>query len=379
MTIELDALVIGAGIAGASIGAELASDRRVLVLERESQPGYHSTGRSAALFSESYGNAAVRALSRASRSFLFDPPAGFIDVPLTRARGTVHIANRDNLAALEALQAEHDFAAHTERLDGDAVRALAPILTGDWVAGLYERHARDVDVHALHQAYLRLLRARGGVLRTDVVPHAIGRGTGSLSDRWIVETADERFVTPLLVNAGGAWADEIAALAGVRQIGLEPKRRTALLLDAPAGHAIEDWPMVIDVDESFYFKPDAGLLLVSPADETPTPPCDAQPDEMDVAIAVERYEQATTERVRRVSHRWAGLRSFVADRSPVIGFAADAPGFFWLAAQGGYGIQTAPALAQTAGALARGNPLPAAIEEEGVSASDLSPARFASP
>lgn len=372
MTIEIDAVIIGAGMAGASIGAELARDRKVVLLERESQPGYHSTGRSAALFSECYGNFPVRALSRASRNFFFNPPSDFTDVPLTKARGALHVARQDQLDSLNQLQAQPDFAALCERIDGDTARKLAPILNDDWVAGLYEKEARDVDVHALHQGYLGALRARGGSLRTDTVPRSIQRK----GDRWQVETGSETFLTPLLVNAGGAWADEIAKLAGVKTIGLQPMRRTAILLEAPAGQPVDSWPMVIDADEQFYFKPDAGTLLVSPADETPTEPCDAQPDEMDIAIAVERFEQATTLSVRRISHRWAGLRSFVADRSPVAGYAPDAPGFFWVAGQGGYGIQTAPALSVTAAALARNEALPDAITREGVNPSDLSPARF---
>ncbi|MDB5367717.1 MAG: FAD-dependent oxidoreductase, partial [Rhodospirillales bacterium] len=291
--IEVGALVIGAGMAGASIGAELARDRSVVLLERESQPGYHSTGRSAALFSECYGNRPVRALSRASRNFLFDPPAGFTDVALTRARGALHIASATQLGTLDEMLAQPDFAAQTERLDGDAMRRLAPILTDEWVAALYEAQARDVDVHALHQGYLTALRARGGTLRTDTVPLAIERK----GDLWLVETATQRFIAPLLVNSGGAWADEIALQAGVAPVGLVPMRRTAILLDAPVGKPVENWPMVIDSQEQFYFKPDAGMLLVSPADETPSAPCDAQPDEIDVAIAVERFEAATTERV----------------------------------------------------------------------------------
>ncbi|GIL38943.1 NAD(P)/FAD-dependent oxidoreductase [Roseiterribacter gracilis] len=373
MTIEIDALVIGAGMAGASIGAELARDRNVVLLERESQPGYHSTGRSAALFSECYGNRPVRALSRASRNFFFNPPAGFTSVELTKARGALHVATKDQLGALEGLRAQPDFAAQTKHVDGDEARALAPILTKDWVAGLYEREARDVDVHALHQAYLAALRERGSSLRTDTVPRTIERK----GDRWKVETGSETFLTPLLVNAGGAWADVIAQQAGVKTIGLVPMRRTAILLEAPAGHTVDSWPMVIDAEEQFYFKPDAGTLLVSPADETPSEPCDAQPDELDVAIAVERFEQATTERVRRISHRWAGLRSFVADRAPVVGYAKNAPGFFWVAGQGGYGIQTAPGLSAAAAALARNQALPEFVAREGVTASDLSPDRFA--
>ena len=179
-----------------------------------------------------------------------------------------------------------------------------------------------------------------------------------------------------MVNAAGAWADEIAGLAGVAPIGLQPMRRTAILVEPPPGAEIDDWPMVIDADESFYFKPDAGLLLVSPADETPMAPCDVQPDEWDVAVAVDRVETATTLKITRVKHRWAGLRSFVADRTPVAGYDPDAPGFFWLAGQGGYGIQTAPALSRLAAALVLDLPIPAGLVAHGVNAADLAPARL---
>ena len=194
-----------------------------------------------------------------------------------------------------------------------------------------------------------------------------------------MRTGGTSFAAPVVVNAAGAWADVVAELAGARPIGLQPMRRTALLVDPPEGVRIDDWPMVIDVEETFYFKPDAGLLLLSPADETPSPPCDAQPEALDVAVAIDRVQTATTLEVRRVRHRWAGLRSFVADRAPVAGWDPEAAGFFWLAGQGGYGIQTAPAMARTAAALLQNEALPGDLVDAGVDPRALSPERLQGP
>jgi D-arginine dehydrogenase len=373
---EFDIVVIGAGMAGASVAAHLSDGRRVLVLEREGQPGYHSTGRSAALFSEIYGGEPVRALSRASRDLLYAPPPGIVDAPLVRTRCAMHIAREDQRAKLEAFAALPDVACGAHLISSAEAIALCPILKPEHaVAAALEPNAADVDVHGLHQGYLKLLRERGGVLLTDRDVQTLAYDGG----RWRVRAGDEDFSAPILVNAAGAWADEIARLAGVSPLGLQPMRRTALLVDAPEGAVIEDWPMVIDADEQFYFKPDAGLLLLSPADETPMDPCDVQPDEWDVAVAIDRVEAATTLKVRRVKHKWAGLRSFVPDRAPVAGYDPDTPGFFWLAGQGGYGIQTAPALSRTAAALILGQPIPADIAVHGVVAADLSPARLRPP
>lgn len=368
-----DFLIIGAGIAGASAGFELAAHGRVIVLERELQAGYHATGRSAALFSEIYGNAPVRALSRASRGFLFAPPPGFSEIPLVRPRGVLYIAAADELAAVEAFRAAPDVARDTHELSTRQALELVPILRADHAAHcVYEPDAMDVEPAALHQSYLKGLRQRGGRVVTNCAIGSIERVAG----QWSVQTADETFVAPILINAAGAWADEVATLAGVRSIGLEPRRRTALLIEPPAELTVNRWPMVIDIQESFYFKPDAGKLLLSPCDETPSAPCDAQPEELDVAIAVDRLENATTLSVQRVTHRWAGLRSFVADRSPVVGFAPDSEDFFWLAGQGGYGFQTAPALSRVAAALVLRQALPAEIGEHGVDLETLSPRRF---
>ena len=371
--LDFDVVVIGAGIAGASVAAELASSRRVLVIERESQPGYHSTGRSAALFSEIYGPEAVRALSRASRQTLFHPPADLADAPLTRRRGALYIAPEAEVETLRAFADLPDVAGATRLVSVEEAYALCPLLRpGHVVAAVYEPDAADVDVHALHQGYLRQVRQRGGELKTECEVTAIRPCAGG----WILEIGGLSVSAGIVVNAAGAWADRVAALAGVLPIGLQPMRRTAVLVDPPAGMNPDAWPMVIGAEETFYFKPDAGKLLLSPADETPVEPCDVQPDEWDVAVAVDRVEQATILQVRQVRHRWAGLRSFVPDRSPVIGFEPGVNGFFWLAAQGGYGIQAGPGIAMLAAALVLGRPLPDVLVSAGVKPASVSPARL---
>jgi D-arginine dehydrogenase len=368
-----DIVVIGAGIAGASVAAALAQTQRVIVLERESFPGMHSTGRSAALFSEIYGSGAIRALSRASREFLYAPPKGFVNAPIVRPRGALHIASAAQMAKLEAFCALPDIAPAIRRLSAAEARAQCSILREDYVAGAaIEIGSADVDVDVLHQGWLRQLKARGGDLVVDADVVGLSRQAGG----WRVETPDSRIDAKVVVNAAGAWADVIARLAGVRAVGLQPNRRTALIVPAPDNSNSDAWPMVIDVVEQFYFRPDAGALLLSPGDETPTEPCDAQPEEFDIAVAIDRIQQATTLEVQRIRRSWAGLRSFVADRSPVVGYAPDAPGFFWLAGQGGYGIQTAPAMGKLACALVLSEPAPDDLVAFGVEAHDLRPGRF---
>ncbi|MGQ9365836.1 NAD(P)/FAD-dependent oxidoreductase [Azospirillum sp. A39] len=376
---RVDFLIVGAGIAGASVGYELAVHGRVALLEREGQAGYHATGRSAALYTQTYGPPAIRALTVASRGFYDAPPAGFADHPLLTPRGVLLVGRPDQTAALDAAFAEGRRLTPTvARLDAGEARARAPWLRPDYAAGaVAEPEAMDIDVHALHGGYLRGLKARGGRLVVDAGVTALER-RGEL---WEAATPAGRFAAPVLIDAAGAWADRVAELAGVRPIGLVPKRRTVVVFDPvfaagePVG-GLPSWPMVIDVDEQFYAKPDAGRLLASPADETPMEPCDVQPEEWDVAVAVDRVERAARFQVRRVLHRWAGLRSFVADKVPVAGYDPAAPGFFWLAAQGGYGIQTAPALARTAAALALGRGVPDDVAALGVAAADLGPERL---
>ncbi len=365
-------VIVGAGMAGASVAAELAElGARVLLLEREGQPGYHSTGRSAALFTLTYGPPVIRALSRASLTTFNAPGDALRPHSLLHSRGAVFLARKDQGAMLAALADELGNAA--EALDSATVEAMLPLLRrGHVERALIDRSAADIDVDALHRQYLRRLTALGGVLRCNAEVLAIARDGAS----WRLATPIADIRAEIVVNAAGAWADELAAMAGVARVGLVPKRRSAMLVAPPQGVNPDGWPMAIDVGESFYIKPDAGKLLMSPADRTPSPPCDAQPEELDIAMCIDRMQQVFDLPVRRIEHKWAGLRSFVADGCPVAGYAPEAQGFFWLAGQGGYGIQSAPALARWAAALALGRDLPSDIVDEGVTQADLTPARI---
>ena len=348
MAVTADIIVIGAGIAGVSVASELAATARVVVLEREAQPGYHATGRSAAFFVVSYGNAAVRAVTAASEPFYRSPPQGFTDVPLIRPRPCIFFGRPDQHKALRSLHAE---VPTLRKLEAEQVRTWVPImLPGYLEGGLLDETGGDLDVDAILQGFLRRLRERGGKLYTRREVQDISRSGGL----WRVTSGEQVLTAPVLVNAAGAWVDEVARLAGLEPLGLQPKRRTAMLIDSPDGRDVSDWPLMVNVEEEFYFKPDAGALLLSPADETPSPPCDAQPEELDIALAVDRFETATGLDVSRVTHRWAGLRTFALDKTFVVGFDPRADGFFWLAGQGGYGVQTAPGMAQLATALITG-------------------------
>lgn len=369
-----DFLVVGGGIAGASAAYELAAGGRVVLLEREDRPGYHSSGRSAAQFIETYGNASVRALTRASRPFYEAPPERFAAQPLLSPRPLLFIAREDQREVLAAHIAEvKPQAAALEELDGPQAEALVPVLRpGYAAAAVLEPESSDIDVHALHQGYLAAFKRRGGELAVKAEVAGLAREKGT----WRVEAGGETYQAAVVVNAAGAWGDELAALAGAAPVGLVPKRRTVVTFDPPAGLDPAPWPLVADIEEDFYFKPEAGRILASPADETPSPPCDAQPDELDIAIVMDRLETATTLAPRRLAHRWAGLRSFVADKSLVIGMDDRVEGFFWLLGQGGYGFQTAPAAARSAAGLLLENALPADIAAEGVTATELAPGRL---
>jgi D-arginine dehydrogenase len=369
-----DVVIIGGGIAGASLGYRLAEHRKVVVLEAEEQPGYHATGRSAALYTATYGHAVIRMLTVAGRDFFLSPPAGFCDTPLMHPRRVLWIGRADQSASLDRALREAKVA--DPKADVCTIAealALCPVLDPAYVAGaILEPQGYDIDVHALHQGYLAAFRRAGGGVATGARVQSIrARGGG-----WEVSTATEIYACAVVVNAAGAWADEVAALAGLAPVGLTPKRRTAVTFDPPGGPAIADWPCVLDVDETFYFKPDAGRILASPADETPTSPCDAQPEELDIAITVDRVEAATTLSVRRIVARWAGLRTFASDKVPVVGMDPGAPGFFWLAGQGGYGIMTSPALGAVAAQLILEGSFSETVSGPGVTAEALSPARF---
>jgi len=368
---RFDVAVIGAGMAGASLAAELAPHARVLILEAEDQPGYHATGRSAAFWSETYGGPWVQPLTSASRGFLAAPDPAFSDRPLTTTRGALHIADSRGAGALDRLLA--DFSETDVELDPltrfELLERL-PWLRPGWRRAVLEPSCADIDVAALHAAYLRQARAAGAKLVLESGVTGIARGP----ERWRLETRSGTYQASVVANAAGAWADPVAVLAGARPLGIGAYRRTMVqvAVDPPVAG---DLPLVIDARERFYFKPEAGgRLWLSPHDEIPCAPCDTAPEEVDAALAVARLGKATTLSVQRVERRWAGLRSFAPDRRPVYGFAPDAPGFFWCAGQGGFGIQTAPAAARLAAALLLGSaPHPSVA---GIDPAPYAPARL---
>lgn len=360
---EVDVLIVGGGIAGASLGAEVAAQRSVLLVEGESQCGTHSTGRSAAFWLESYGGATVAQLTTASRLFLESPPADFSEQGFLRTRGDLHIT-RDELPELPCgVEARVVERAELER--------MVPGIRPQWRRALFEPGCADIDVAGLHAAYLRQFRRSGGELRTDVrFDTAVRRG-----ERWEVSLADGSTVTAsVIVNAAGAWADDVAVAAGVPPLSIEPKRRTMLQLRVGRS-GLRDLPLVDDAAGTFYFKGEGDRTVwLSPHDEIDTDPCDAAPEEIDVAIAIDRFEKVVDWPIEAVERRWAGLRSFAPDRIPVYGFDPAAPGFFWCAGQGGFGIQTAPAAAKLAAALLLGAQADEAVAH--IDATAFSPARF---
>jgi D-arginine dehydrogenase len=371
-----DFLVIGGGIAGLSAAAALARHGRTIVLEAEEAVGYHSSGRSATFAHYGIGDATVRGLTSYSRRFFLDPPEGFAEAPLARAAGALFIAREETLPTLEALRA--DMARFTDTITSvgpEEMLGLCPILRtgpGAVVAGVYDSSGLKLDTDALLQAYARSLRAQGGEVRTGQRVAAIRRAGAD----WEVETGSDRFTAALLVNAAGAWADRVAELAGVRPLGLSPKRRTIIVVDPPAGIDVRNWPFTKTAADEFYMLPEAGQVLASPVDEVPDDPGDAQPEDYDLALAAWRLEEYTTLSISRIAHRWAGLRTFTADRVPTAGFAPDAPGFFWLAGQGGYGLQTAPAMAAIVESLVTGAAWSADLLELGVLPERIRPERL---
>jgi D-arginine dehydrogenase len=360
----IDVCIVGGGMAGASVAFHLAPHARVTLLEREPHVAYHSTGRSAALYAPNYCSELVRRLTLAGRSFLAAPPTGFAAVPLLHERGFLLIGKNSQLAACEKYEIEALAAGlETKRLTSQEARELVPVLRAescDWA--LRDPNVWDLDVDALLQGFLRGARAHGATVHTTREAAAIARdGTA-----WRITGPGYELRADVVVNAAGAWADEFAVRAGIAPLGLVPHRRTAFIFDPPARTAIAQWPMVTDADEQFYFKPDAGRLLGSLAEEVPSPPVDAQPEDLDVAVAVDRIEQVIDYSVTRVIRSWTGLRVFAPDREPVSGFEPGESGYYWHAGLGGYGIQTAPALGAYAAATITGRKLPQALIECGV-------------
>lgn len=369
MTLTADFGVVGGGIAGASAAWALAEHGSVVLLEAESRPGIHATGRSAALFHLIYGGPGVQPLSRASMGFFKAPPEGFTGHPLLHARGVLIISRPGQESGLAERVAEAPDA--YQILDADEALRRWPALRPGYVArAAFDASCADIDVDALHQGFLRGARGRGAIIRTDARVVGIERDGGG----WRVSTAGGAMSFGRIVNAAGAWADTVGALAGASRLGLQPKRRTAALIDAPPG--ADAWPMLIDVAETFYAKPSAGRMLLSPAEETDTEPHDAAADDLALAEGVERLEAATTLTVARKPVAWAGLRTFAPDRLPVVGEDPALPGFFWLAGQGGFGVQTSPATAALLASAVTGSHLPDHWADFGLSAPRYSPDRL---
>jgi D-arginine dehydrogenase len=369
---RFDAIVIGGGIAGASVAFFLSQHRKVLLLERESGFGYHSTGRSAAEWTAAHCVGVKRGLALLGEAFFDAPPRGFTDVPLLRRRGNIVFATPGQESLADAFFDE--VSSHTpklRRISPPEALAIVPFLRRERLARCYyEPDNAEIDVNALHQGFLRGLRARGGLTRGSAEMVSAARTGGT----WRVELGTEAAEAPTLVNAAGAWADVVADRAGVAPLPVEPRRRTALTFSP--GFDVRDVPPVDEIGSGFYFKASGNALMVCAGDATPSEPCDAQPDEFDVAVAVDRFEQTTTLEIRKIASRWAGLRTFVRDEQPVAGFDADAAGFFWLTGQGGAGIMTSPGLGQVAAALIEERAPPPAAVALGITPEALSPRRL---
>lgn len=375
MSPQVDIAIVGAGIAGAALAHALAPHSQVLLLEREAQPGLHSTGRSAAMFMESYGPPQARALTRASRAFYAAPPDGFADAPILAPRGALYVAWAAHAAALDATEAElRATGTVIERLGAAEALARMPLLRehsadhGALLGALWEPEAMDVDVNTLHQGYLRGARQHGATLWCNAELQQATRRHGG----WALTLADGRTLhATRLVNAAGAWADAVAQRCGSAPQGLQPKRRSAFTFDTPAGVDGRTWPLTAAIDERWYLKPDAGQLLGSPANADPVAAHDVVAEELDIATALHHIGEDTTLQVRRPRRTWAGLRTFSRSGELVIG--DDANGLFWLAGQGGYGIQSAHGAALLAAALLNGAPVPDTLGACGVQAAAMQP------
>ena len=366
-----DVAVIGGGIAGASVAYWAAgAGARVTLVERERELAFHTTGRSAAQYLENYGDETVRRLTMASRSFLHEPPADLVDRSLLSPRPMLEVGHESDLDLLRQRAADGQrLVASIELIDGDEVRRLCPVLRPEAAAaGVYEPDASDIDVAALHAAFIKGLRRSGGEVRVrcEVL------GLRFIDDRWRLLTSSGPIRCRHVVNAAGAWADVIARMAEADPVGLRPLRRTAFTV-GPYPQA-SGWPLVHDVRERYYFKPEGDGLLCSPADETESEPVDARVDIADVAAAIEQINSATTLSIRSVRSEWAGLRTFAPDRGLVLGPDPQVDGLHWCAGQGGFGIQTAPAAGALVAALITGGLLPAGIGQAEVE--NVSPARF---
>ena len=362
-----DIVIIGGGIAGASLGAMLAQDAKVMILEMEDSAGYHATGRSVAFWEETYGGPAIQPLTSASEKMLSSPDPALSERGFLSPRRTLHIGRDEDRPACERLL--RDYAGKVDLLPVSP-RQIVPGLRPAWTIGLLEPSCQDIDVHALHSAYLRRIRALGGEIRLATMLHRARGG----ADGWRLETSGGTIECGLIVNAAGAWADGVARSCGVEPIGIRPLRRTVVQLRVPS-MPTPDLPLVMDLAGGFYFKPAGeGRMWLTPHDESPAEPGDAAPEELAVAEAIERFGTVVDWPIAAIEHKWAGLRSFAPDRAPVYGYDPVVPGFFWFAGQGGFGIQTAPAAAMLASGLMTGAARAPAIAS--LDAALYSPARF---
>ena len=369
MSARADIIIIGAGIAGASLAWQLRGSGRVVLLEAEDTPAHHSTGRSAAVMTPYAGAPLTRAASLASRGFLNHPPEGFCDVPLTAPRGVLRLADAAGRERLEAALDEGLSQGRTLRLmDGSEIAAMGLPINGRVALGLHDGEPRDIDVDALHRAYLRGSDA-------DLRLQSRVRDIRRAGSDWVVDTSRERLTAPIVVNAAGAFADEVAQLAGLRPRGLTPCKRTIAHFECP-GLSTGGWPLIADPDFSFYVKPESTGILVSPSDKTPAPPGEVWADDLDIAVAVDRMQGWLDLNLRRPRASWAGLRSFFPDQDPLAGYDPEAEGFFWYAGQGGFGIQSSPALSRAAAAILRGDPVPEDLAQAGLTRDNLSPSRL---
>jgi len=374
MDISAHYIIIGAGIAGTSLAHELSnqlsSNQKIILLEAESQPGYHATGRSAAVYLPTYGPPAILGLTRASGSFFHSPPNEFCDHKLLSPRATMMIAKQcDDEHVKQALNT-----GMIEITPTQALKKVPAINTNLYTRFLIDEETCDIDVNMLLAARLKHFKANGGQLHTNAQVNAISFENGL----WHLTTKQQKFSAPAIINASGAWADEIAAMAGLKKLGIQPKRRSAALIDISQNWDASDWPLTYGAGDTFYFRPMTGKLMISPADQTICEPHDAWADDMALAHAVENFQQATGFEVTHLEHTWAGLRTFAKDGDPIVGFDPRAKGFFWLAGQGGYGIQTSPALSRFATALIRQQDIPSDIKDFGLNKYCLLPDRFIS-
>ena len=368
---SFDIVILGVGIAGASVAAALGDGVKVALLEQEQQPGYHSTGRSAAIYSPTYGPTPIRALTRASLAYFLtggtDEPTNFL-TPIDAA----FIARADQIDSVDVLCSELHGAMNWRLMEAKEIQNRVSFFREGYVSkAILDRGTSEIDVALLHQSFLKVFFYNGGTLLNSTEVLELKKQKNG----WLVKTNQGEFVTKIIVNAAGAWAEQVGSLAGAECIGLTPKRRTALIVEPPSGADLSMLPLVIDIDEQFYLKPYGNKLLISPANEDPVQPCDVQPDEMDIAICVDRIQRAFDIEINRIEHSWAGLRSFVADKCPVVGFSSKVDDFYWLAGQGGYGIQSSPALGMLAASEILGDAMPGTVLESGLELGSIRPGR----